>query len=328
MEHDKKIKEMDSSQDRISMDDMEETDFSEISEPIRPQNNFKLLSISIVVASVVIGSSVILASRFKPSDGTLSAKAIAKIENTLTPENGVALPVVWGDLGKQLVDSGVIDQQKFEGLYADRGGLDDTAKNLLLGSNNGALIITKANANLLLNLLWALGLGNKNEILEKGEMIDPRYGGAGKFASTGGWTLAKGDPMKHYSKHLLISLTPDQQKLVDEVSRNIYRPCCGNSTHFPDCNHGMAMLALLELMASQGVNEADMYKAALAVNSYWFPDTYLNIARFLESKGISWKKTGAKEILDKNFSSSAGYQAILKQIQPATGSGEGGGCGV
>ena len=159
-------------------------------------------------------------------------------------------------------------------------------------------------------------------------MVDPRYGGAGKFASTGGWTLANGDPMKHYSAHALISLTPDQQKLVDEVSRNIYRPCCGNSTHFPDCNHGMAMLGLLELMASQGVSEGDMYKAALAVNSYWFPDTYLNIARYLESKDISWSKSDPKGILGSNFSSSAGYQAILKQIEPATGTGGGSSCGA
>ncbi|KKT82621.1 MAG: hypothetical protein UW79_C0003G0002 [Candidatus Yanofskybacteria bacterium GW2011_GWA2_44_9] len=331
MEHDdsiiKKNKETDPDfeQDQILADD---TDLNRISEELKPQNSFKLLSISIVVASVIVGSSIILAGRFRPSDGMLSAKAIAKIEQAVTPEKGVVLPVVWGDLGKRLVESGVIDQTKFEQLYAGRGGIDDSTKDLLTGSNNGKLLITKGNANLLLNLLWALGLGTKNEILEKGEMSDPRYGGAGKFASTGGWTLSRGAPMQHYSAHALIPLTPEQQKLVDEVSRNIYRPCCGNSTHFPDCNHGMAMLGLLELMASQGVSENDMYKAALAVNSYWFPDTYLNIARYLESKDIPWSKSDPKGILGANFSSSAGYQAVLKQIQPATGSGGGGGCGV
>ena len=40
-------------------------------------------------------------------------------------------------------------------------------------------------------------------------------------------------------------------KIVEEIAGNIYRPCCGNSTAFPDCNHGMAMLGLIELMVSQ-----------------------------------------------------------------------------
>ena len=87
--------------------------------------------------------------------------------------------------------------------------------------------------------------------------------------------------MDHYNRHIFFKLTPEQQALVDKVSRGIYRPCCNNSTHFPDCNHGMAMLGFLELMASQGVSEQDMWKAALAVNSYWFPDTYINIATYI-----------------------------------------------
>ena len=107
--------------------------------------------------------------------------------------------------------------------------------------------------------------------------------------------MAQGNTMNHYSKHEFISLTPEQQQLVEQVSWNIYRPCCGNPTYFPDCNHGMAMLGLLELMASQGVNEEDMYKAALAVNSYWFPETYINLAKYFESQGTPWKKLTPKK---------------------------------
>ena len=120
--------------------------------------------------------------------------------------------------------------------------------------------MTQENSGTILNLLWAFGLANKNEILEKGPMMDKRYGGAENFASTGGWTLSKGDSMNHYSMHSFITLTPQQQSLVEKVSQNIYRPCCGNSTYFPDCNHGMAMLGLLELLASQGISENEMYK--------------------------------------------------------------------
>src|SRR3989338_1454430 len=141
-------------------------------------------------------------------------------------------------------------------------------------------------------------------------MMDPRYGGAGNFASTGGWTLAKGDAMEHYNMHALIALTAEQQKLVDKVSRGIFRPCCGNSTHFPDCNHGMAMLGLLELMASQGVSEEDMWKTALTVNSYWFPDTYLTIASYMKNKGVEWKNVNPQEILGVNYSGAAGFQNI------------------
>ena len=89
----------------------------------------------------------------------------------------------------------------------------------------------------------------------------------------------------------------------------------------------MAMLGLLELMASQGVSEADMYKASLAVNSYWFPDTYLTIAQYLKIKGMAWKDVSPKGILAAEYSSATGYQQILKQIQPVQ-QNSGGSCGA
>ena len=55
-------------------------------------------------------------------------------------------------------------------------------------------------------------------------MMNPAYKGAGNFASTGGWTLAKGSAMDHYNMHSLVTLTAEQQALVDRVSRGIYRP--------------------------------------------------------------------------------------------------------
>ena len=250
-----------------------------------------------------------------------------QLEEKVLPSSGVVLPVRWGGLGKQMTESGVIDRKKFEAIYVQRGGLDEEAKRLLYGDGNGNLKITQENSGLVLNLLWALGLGNKNEILEKGPMMDAKYGGAGNFASTGGWSLSGGKAMDHYSKHSFIKLTPEQQALVARVSQNIYRPCCGNSTYFPDCNHGMAMLGLLELMASQGVSEAEMYKAALKVNSYWFPDTYLTIAKYLSSKGIFWEQADAKGVLSSEFSSAGGYRQVRSQVEPVQQQG-GGGCGI
>ncbi|MBI1819216.1 MAG: hypothetical protein HYR81_02670 [Nitrospirae bacterium] len=255
-------------------------------------------------------------------------ETIATPSESVLPSAGVELPIGWGDLGKQMVQLGVIDQGPFEQIYAGRGGLRAEEKSLLLDSKNDRVVMTMQNSGYLLNLFWAFGLANQNPILEKGPMKDSRYGGAGNFASTGGWTLAKGNAMDHYSKHELVKLTPEQQLLVEKVSKNIYRPCCGNSTYFPDCNHGMAMLGLLELMAANGANENEMYKVALQVNSYWFPDTYLTIDKYLKMKGTSLEKADPKEILGADYSSAYGYANILSQVQTPEKKSSGGGCGV
>ncbi len=260
---------------------------------------------------------------------TPQSAIFSQLEESVIPSKGVELSVTWGDLGKRMVELGAIDAGKMAALYKNRGGFPAEYKKLLLQGGNGKLMMTRENAGYLLNLLWALGLANKNPILEdKTEMMNPGYGGAGNFASTGGWTIAKGDAMEHYNMHALVTLTAEQQKLVDRVSRNIYRPCCGNSVHFPDCNHGMAMLGLLELMASQGVGEEEMYKTALAVNSYWFPDTYLTIAMYMQDKGVAWDKASPKEMLGAEYSSAAGYQNISSQVNVPSGQGGNGGCGV
>ena len=255
-------------------------------------------------------------------------KELARLQDAVLPQEGVTLPVVWGNLGSELITLGVIDAGKMEQLYAARGGLSEEDRWILSGADNGKLKITAQNAGFLLNMFWALGLANKNEILEKGPMMDKKYGGdPSRFASTGGWSLARGNTMNHYSKHSMMALTPEQQEVVTRVSQGIYRPCCGNSTHFPDCNHGMAMLGLLELMASQGVGEDEMYRMALVANSYWFPDNYLTIAKYLESKNVSWNEADPRQILSADYSSGAGYNRIRSEVEPVKPK-SGGSCGV
>ncbi|OGN09416.1 MAG: hypothetical protein A3J46_01265 [Candidatus Yanofskybacteria bacterium RIFCSPHIGHO2_02_FULL_41_11] len=300
--------------------------------------NNKLLAIACFFAAAVIivfsFFNFSLDIQLKPYSARLlglpespEGRETARIEKEVLPAEGVILPVRWGDLGSQLVKAGVINADKFESVYKDRGGLDEESQRLLYGSENGNIKITKENSGVLLNLLWAIGLGNKNIILEKGPMSDKKYGGAERFASTGGWTLADGGVMDHYSRHEFFSLTPEQQQLVEETSWNIYRSCCDNPTYFPDCNHGMAMLGFLELMASQSVSEAEMYKAALMVNSYWFPETYINLARYFDSTGTPWKKVDPKEVLGADYSSASGYRNILNKIKPVERQ-SGGSCGV
>jgi len=294
-----------------------------------------MIPIAIVIAGAMLAGAMVynagsqlLQTQNTKNNTSQGVKQISATEEAVLPSNGVVIPVTWGDLGSKLVSTGAIDADKFKAIYDQREAFTDEYKNLLLGQNDGKLKITNENAGYLLNLFWALGLASKNPILESGEMTNPTYGGAGNFASTGGWTIAQGNAMNHYSKHKFFDLTSEQQALVDKVSRGIYRPCCGNSTHFPDCNHGMAMLGLLELMASQGVNEQDMWKAALAVNSYWFPDTYMTIAAYMKGKGVEWKDANPQEMLGVNYSSAQGYARIAAQVTEPQQRRGGSGCGV
>lgn len=253
-----------------------------------------LAPLAIVAALVIVAGALIFGD--------------AKTDSTTLTGEAVTLPIRWGDLGEQLIETGVIDKDKFG------------ESEFLTDIGDAPVVMTEENSRGMLNMLWALGLANKNEILEQGEMMDPEYGGAGNFASTGGWTLARGMAMDHYSMHRFVTLTPAQQELIDRVSKNIYRPCCGNSTHFPDCNHGMAMLGLLELMAARGVTEPEMYQIALKVNTLWFPDTYQTINQYLVERGQSLATADPKEILGAKYSSGQGYAQIKSVVKGVRGS--------
>src|SRR3989344_5890486 len=135
--------------------------------------NNKLLAIACFFAAAVIivfsFFNFSLDIQLKPYSARLlglpespEGRETARIEKEVLPAEGVILPVRWGDLGSQLVKAGVINADKFEGIYKDRGGLDEESQRLLYGSDNGELKVTKENACVLLNLLWAIGLGNKN----------------------------------------------------------------------------------------------------------------------------------------------------------------------
>lgn len=244
-------------------------------------------------------------------------KKIAEVNllvSKVIPSNGFILPIKWGDLGRQLLDKGVIDYEKLKAVYQNRKPLSDYEKKLLFGKDNGYLLINQENAGFILNLLWAFGLANKSLVLE--EMIKNADFNVEGLASVGGWVLSQGKAIDHLNKHLLVKLTQDQNELVKKVAENIYRPCCNNPTSLPDCNHGMAMLGLLELLAAQGVSEEEMYEIALVVNSYWFPSTYLTLAYYFDQRGIDWKEVDPLKVLGRNFSSVSGYQKIVAEVGP------------
>lgn len=250
------------------------------------------------------------------------------LQEQVIPQKGYVFKINWGDLGSRLVKAGVIDKVKLAQAVSGSDSLPAELEKYLDGSNQEQLELNSANAHFWVDVLWALGLANKNEILDQGPMMEG--GKPENFASTGGYTLGVKDAMAYYSKMNLIDLNSDQQLLVKEIAENVFRPCCGNSTAFPDCNHGMAALGLIELMVSQGFSKDEIYKTVLAFNSYWFPQTYLDIAYHFAKNDRSYLDVSASQVLSKTFSSASGYQAIKRQIGEVDWPilQKGGGCGA
>ena len=221
--------------------------------------------------------------------------------------------------------------QNVQAILADGGSilpLEAEEKMLATLVANGSTDPSKLPQVTELNLLWAYGLANKNQVLESGPIMDPRYGGPTNMASVGGWTVTIGSVMDHYNKHTLATLTSYQQALVEKIAKGIYRPCCNNSTHFPDCNHGMAMLGLLEYLASQGATEGEMWNVAITANMSWFPDQYQTITQYLKIKGIDSKTVTPQMLLGAEYSSGSGFARIAAQVPQSGQQGGGSGCGV
>ncbi len=257
-----------------------------------------------------------------------------EIYSQINPEKGYELNTKFGDLGPRMLAMGVIDLAKFQELYASRGEpLTDEQLTILTKGTDKKVKITRENSNFLLNFFWASGLGNKSRVLTEGDMVKYGDGQAGGFASTGGWSLAKSNPMDYYARETLIPMTAEQEQLVESVASNIYRPCCGNPTSFPDCNHGMALLSVLQLMASQGATEQEMYEAGKYISAYWFPANYYDLALYFKSKeNTEFKDVDPKKLLSSEYSSSTGWAQTKRWLQdkgiveqPPKG---GGGCGV
>jgi len=232
-----------------------------------------------------------------------------KLQEQVLPKKGVALGIKFGDTVVKMVEMGAIDKDKMLSLSKDY-------EKFLAKPDNNELIITKENAGVLLNLLWPLGLSNKTTVLSEGPMGTTYKDDVGNFASTGGWTLGKEEGGKLFNRFAIVNLTPEQEKEVKGLAQNIFRSCCGNSTFFPDCNHGAAMLGFLELAVSAGMSKEEIYKKALYLNSFWFPQTYLDLANYFQVKqNKQWKDLDPKLILGSKYSSGQGYGAVRKEMQ-------------
>lgn len=242
---------------------------------------------------------------------------LTTLQQQVNPVEGYALPVTYGDLGPQLLQGGVFDYESFAAIYENSGNpLSPEQVEILRNGSDTEIVITADNAHFLLNFFWAVGLANHNSILTEGPMVQRSEGQVERFASTGGWSIATKPVTEIYASLNLIALTAEQQKLVEEVAAEIYRPCCDNHTLFPDCNHGMAMLGILELMASRGATADEMFGAAKYINAYWFPQQTLETAIYLQvTENTDFASADARRVVSAEFASGSGSARIHQALQ-------------
>ena len=230
---------------------------------------------------------------------------------SLLPQS-YTLPVSFGDIGPQLLETGAIDYDKFVQVYERAGQplTDDQLTTLTTGSD-ALITFTPQNAYFLLNFFWALGLVNRNTLLTDGPMQQYSDGDIGRFASTGGWTIGARPATDLYASAAILTLTPEQQGRFAEVASAVYRPCCNNPTAFPDCNHGMAMFGLLELLAAQDATTDELFEAAKYANAFWFPQQSYEIALFfLKAKGKDFAAADPRQFVSPYTASASGFQAV------------------
>lgn len=247
-----------------------------------------------------------------PGEG---ARLREEVTAQVLPLHGHQSKVALGDSIVHLTQAGVIDRAKMEALHAAGGTDPRDLRQLLNQPSQRPIRISAENARLYVNLLWPVGLANRMAANSASPLNGPTLP---RYASTGGWTLGReANGAAYFNTYPLVRLTPEAEALVTQVAQHTFRPCCNNSTFFQDCNHGSALLGLLALGASQGLGEADLYREALAFNTFWFPDQYTQIAMYFKVvEGVDWRDVDARTALSATFSSGGGMQAnVTRALQ-------------
>ncbi len=293
-----------------------------------------LLVVVIVLALAgwnMLKTEPIIAKVFATAISGTGNKLFDEVTAKVLPEKGFQSKIVLGDSVTKLVQNGVIDHEKFSAIYQDRGGLPDELNGILDTPSEKPILLTRGNANYYVNLMWPIGLANHMSSNKESPINGKSLF---NFASTGGWNLGKEENGgAYFNKFKIVELTPEQEVLVTKIAQNTYRPCCNNSTFFQDCNHGSALLGLLQLGAAQGLTEDELYREALAFNSFWFPHNYIQTALYLKAiKNTDWDKVNPKAVMGKDYSSISGWyanvDAEVKKFGLVPQQKGGAGCGV
>jgi hypothetical protein len=223
-------------------------------------------------------------------------------------------PVPTGlDLGPpiaKLVEAGAMDREKFVAVHENRGPVPEWVLRALDGKSQ-ELVLSIETAPYNLNLLWPLGLATRAAFNEDSPM---KGDDLANYASTGGWSLGRGDNGAAYFDAVeTLRLTADQSDIVRRLAENVFRPCCGNSAFFQDCNHGSAMLGLMELAAAGRRGPAEILELAKAANGFWYPREYVEIALYFDAvEGRRWRDVPADRVLSAEFSSARGLQYSVR----------------
>ena len=309
-----------------------ETNVSESRVKKLTEQGFFRLFIILIFFALGLGSGYLLWETELPE--TEITKTGPDLMSQINPSEGYQLSVKYGELGPDMVTAGVIDYDKFLQVYEKAGRpLSDTQKEILTQGSDSRIVFSNENAHFLLNYFWALGLVNENPILTEGPMMMYGLEEIGRFASTGGWTIGAKPATEIYASVPILTITSEQQTRLEEVAQNIFRPCCNNPTHFPDCNHGMAMLGMLTLLVSEDASEAELYDAAKYANAFWYPQQYFELALYFKAvDGQEFAEVDAQKVVSADFSSGAGFSNVHQYLvangllEQAPGSGNS--CGV
>jgi hypothetical protein len=289
----------------------------------------------ITLAAFVSGSvgGYFLGSQ-KHRDMSTTQTDMAALMKQINPPEGYSVPASFGDIGPRLLETGAMNAEAFIQVYEQAGQpLNDQQLAIFQRGSPAPVVFSQENAYFLLNFFWALGLTNDNPVLTEGPMVRNGRANVVNYASTGGWSLAAKPVGDLYASAAIVQLTPEQQARLEEAAQGIYRPCCDNPTHFPDCNHGMAMLGLMELMASQNASVDEMFQAAKYANAYWYPQQSLELATYFKAaQKVSFNRADSRQLVGESFSSLSGFQTIHQWLstngllQQAPGGGNS--CGV
>ena len=95
----------------------------------------------------------------------------------------------------------------------------------------------------------------------------------------------------------------------------------------------MAMLGLLELMASQDASVNEMFEAAKYVNASWFPQQTLELAVLFKTVGnTEFARVNARQVVRTQLTSGSGFQAVHQRLTQSGNLDQvpqaGGSCGV
>jgi len=226
---------------------------------------------------------------------------------SVIPEAGYQSRIALKDSIVNLVRNEVISREKFNSLQEFNGKMPRELSTVMDDPSEKPILLTRENAGNYVNLLWPVGLSNYMKANLESPLAGPDLP---NFASTAGWTLGKQpEGSGYFNKFPIVGLEPGAESLAVRAAKSTYRPCCNNPTFFQDCNHGSALLGVLQLGASQGISEEELYKEALAFNSFWFPDYYIRTALYFKVvRKTNWRDVDAKTVMGPDFSAGGPWQ--------------------